>query len=463
MMSLSQAARAVSGTLAGTDLAFSSVSTDNRALIPGALFVALRGERFDGHSFVQAALSAGAAAAMVDARARGEAGGAWPGPLVVVDDTRAALGRLAAAWRLQHALPLIGIVGSNGKTTVKEMTAAILRAGLGADAVLATQGNLNNDIGLPLTLLRLRAAHRAGVVEIGMNHPGETAALAAIARPTIGVINNAQREHQEFMSSVAEVAREHAALVAALPAHGVAVVNADDEFAPLWRKAAAGAGASVRDFGVDRPAAVRARYDLREFSSEVLVSTPEGEARFTLPLAGVHNVRNALAAAASATAAGADLQAVSLGLSGFQGVKGRQQRMSSRAGAVLIDDSYNANPESGRAAIDVLRRFPPPTVLVLGDMGEVGEKGEEFHREIGTYARAAGLTSLLGLGRLSAHSVAAFGPKGEHATSIEELLGMVARHDKPGATLLVKGSRFMRMERVVAAIAAGGEGERKAH
>jgi UDP-N-acetylmuramoyl-tripeptide--D-alanyl-D-alanine ligase len=452
MMSLSQAALAVSGTRAGADVAFSAVSTDTRSIPPGALFVALRGERFDGHAFVGAALSAGAAAALVDRRSRNESG-APPGPVVVVEDTRAALGALAAAWRAKFTLPLIGVVGSNGKTTVKEMTASILRAELGEGATLATEGNLNNDIGLPLTLLRLRGAHRAAVIEIGMNHPGETTVLAAIARPTIGLINNAQREHQEFMHGVEEVAREHASLIGALPAGGVAVINADDDYAPLWREAAAAAGAVVRDFGLERPAWLGARYVAGEFSSDVTASLPGGQARFTLPLPGAHNVRNALAAAAAASAAGASPAAVSRGLEAFRAVKGRQQRKASRAGATVIDDTYNANPESVRAAIDVLRRFPPPTVLALGDMGEVGEQGEAFHREIGSYARAAGVSSLLGLGELARTAVEAFGAPARHAGSVEELVADLGAYDRAGTTILVKGSRFMRMERVVAALA----------
>jgi UDP-N-acetylmuramoyl-tripeptide--D-alanyl-D-alanine ligase len=289
------------------------------------------------------------------------------------------------------------------------MVAAILRLHYGEAAVLATQGNLNNDIGLPLTLLRLRMSHRAGVVEIGMNHPGETAVLGAIARPTIGLINNAQREHQEFMQSVEEVAHEHAALLGTVVRGGRAVINADDEFAPVWRKAAAAAGLAVRDFGIEQPAAVSARYALGDFSSDIALAAPEGEVNFSVPLAGVHNVRNALAAVAAATAAGATLASAASALTRFGGVRGRQQRKRSMAGATVIDDTYNANPESVRAAIDVLRRFAGETTLVLGDMGEVGDQGEAFHREIGEYARDARLGALLGFGEMTRHAVAAFG------------------------------------------------------
>jgi UDP-N-acetylmuramoyl-tripeptide--D-alanyl-D-alanine ligase len=453
MMHLSQAAQAVAGKRLGADVEFSAVSTDTRTIGQGALFVALRGERFDGHAFVPAARAAGAVAAMVD-----EAGAAAAGePALVVGDTRQSLGALAAAWRAKIACPLVGVVGSNGKTTVKEMVAAILRLHYGDAAVLATEGNLNNDIGLPLTLLRLRGSHRAGVVEIGMNHPGETAVLGALARPTIGLINNAQREHQEFMQSVEEVAHEHASLLANVRQGGQAVINADDEFAAVWRKAAADAGLAMRDFALDHPAAVTARCGLAEFSSDIALRSPEGEVRFTLPLAGVHNVRNAVAAVAAATAAGATLASAATALTRFGGVRGRQQRKRSQAGATVIDDTYNANPESVRAAIDVLKRFAGETTLVLGDMGEVGDHGEAFHREIGEYAREARLGALLGFGELTRHAVAAFGAGGLHADSLETLLRQVRERDRAGATLLVKGSRFMRMERVVDALTGTSE------
>ena len=457
MMNLSQAAKAVSGSLRGTDARFDSVCTDSRAITRGSLFVALKGERYDGHAFVPQARASGAVGAMVDSSEADALTAAQP--LVAVDDSRASLGRLAAHWRGRFDIPLIGVVGSNGKTTVKEMTAAILRDALGDSGTLATAGNLNNDIGLPITLLRLANDHRAAVIEIGMNHRGETALLAAIAKPTIGIINNAQREHQEFMRSVREVAEEHAALADALPPGGCLVLNADDAFASLWREHAACAGAQVRDFAVDAQAAVRASCRLEAFASDIALRSPEGETRFTLPLPGVHNVRNALAAAAAATAAGAGLESVARALSSFSGVRGRAQRATSRAGAVVIDDSYNANPESVRAAIDVLAALPAPTVLVLGDMGEVGAQGAEFHREIGIYAKASGISVLYGLGELMRHAVDAFGSGSVHAGSFDDLLVLVMRKDRRGTTLLVKGSRFMRMERVVSALVGNSSPE----
>lgn len=442
-MTLAQAATVLGGELRGSDVRFSSVCTDSRTLKSGDLFVALRGERYDGHDFVAKAAAAGAVAALID-RAHAQAATL---PVAAVDDTTAALGALAAHWRRQFIIPLVAVAGSNGKTTVKEMIAACLRAHFGDAAVLATRGNLNNHIGLPLTLLTLRAAHRVGVVEVGMNHPGETAELAQIAAPTIAVINNAQREHQEFMRSVADVADEHASLIKALPADGVAVINADDEHAGVWRAAAG--QRRVRDFGLSQKAAVSAVCELRAASAHLAVRTPEGAAALELPLAGEHNARNALAAIAAATAAGATLESCVRALSGFAAVKGRLQIKRSRQGALLIDDTYNANPDSVRAAIDVLARAPGRKLLVLGDMGEVGDQGRDFHVEIGAYARERGIDALYALGELAAHAVRAFGEGGRHYAAIETLLVDVGAALGPQAAVLVKGSRFMQMERVV--------------
>ena len=442
-MTLGQAATVLGGELRGSDVRFSDVCTDSRTLKSGDLFVALRGERYDGHDFVAKAAAAGAVAALID---RGHAQ-AVPLPVAAVEDTTVALGALAAHWRRQFDIPLVAVAGSNGKTTVKEMIAACLRAHFGDAHVLATQGNLNNHIGLPLTLLTLRAAHRVGVVEVGMNHPGETAELAQIAGPTIAVINNAQREHQEFMRSVTDVADEHASLIKALPADGIAVINADDAHAAVWRAAAG--HREVRDFGFDPKATVSATCELQAASALLAVRTPEAVATLNLPVAGEHNARNALAAIAAATAAGATLESCVRALSGFAAVKGRLQIKRSRQGALLIDDTYNANPDSVRAAIDVLARTPGRKLLVLGDMGEVGDQGRDFHTEIGMYAHERGIDALYGLGELAAHAVRAFGEGARHYAAIETLLVDVGAALGPQATVLVKGSRFMQMERVV--------------
>ena len=453
-MDLATAARMTGGRRVGGNPTFLRVVTDSRTLAPGDLFVALSGERFDGHAFVPQALRDGAVAAMV---AESAAAG-LPGDLVVVPDPRAGLGRLARAWRERFDLPLAVVVGSNGKTTVKEMIAAALRAHLGAGAVLATAGNLNNAIGLPLTLLRLSEAHRAAVVELGMNHRGETAELAAIARPTIAVVNNAQREHQEFMRSVAEVAAEHADAILALPPGGVAVINADDPYAGAWREAGARAHARVVGFGTGAGADVRGDVALGATGSTLEVATAAGTTTIALAVPGRPMAQNALAAVAAALAAGADLASIRRGLEAFRPVAGRLATHVAPSGAVVIDDTYNANPDSVRAAIDVLAHAGTPRILVLGDMGEVGAEGPAFHREVGAYARAARIDRLYATGAGAALAAQAFGAGARHFDSVDDLAAALAAEAVRGATVLVKGSRFMRMERVVAALSGAGGG-----
>jgi UDP-N-acetylmuramoyl-tripeptide--D-alanyl-D-alanine ligase len=449
MMDTATAARAVHGRVLGGNVRFTRVATDSRTLAPGDLFVAIKGERFDGHDFVRAAFGRGAAAALVaDERA-----GTLAGNLVAVADPLGALGALAAHWRARFRIPVAVIVGSNGKTTVKEMLAAILRAHYGEASVLATEGNLNNAIGLPLTLLRLRPEHEAAAIELGMNHPGETAVLAAIAQPTVAVVNNAQREHQEFMRSVADVAIEHAAVVRTLPEGGTAVLNADDACVDVWRLAARErAGVRVVEFALDHPAAIRLRAPFAGADGALALTTPGGDAQLRLHAPGRHNASNALAAAAAGLAIGVPLAAVVGGLEAFRPVAGRLAMLRAASGAAVIDDSYNANPDSVRAAIDVLAGAPAPRWLVLGDMGEVGADGPAFHREAGAYARAAHIDRLLTTGALAAESGAAFGEGAEHFASVEALAAHVAATARAGTTILVKGSRFMRMERVVAAL-----------
>jgi UDP-N-acetylmuramoyl-tripeptide--D-alanyl-D-alanine ligase len=446
MMRLAEAAAALGGRASGADAQFSGVSTDSRSVKAGDLFVALRGERFDGHDFLGIAAQARAAAVMVDHRYGGE----YPLPALVVDDTRRSLGSLARYWRARFAPALVAVTGSNGKTTVKEMLAAILRRHAGEESVLYTRGNLNNDIGLPLTLLGLRHAHRWCAIELGMNHKGEIAYLAGIARPTVALVNNAQREHLEFMRSVEEVAAENACVYDALPADGTAVINADDAHATQFRTRAG--QRRVVDFGLER-GAVTGGYALGRLSSEIRLRTPAGEADATLAIPGLHNVRNALAAAACAVAVDIPVTSIAEGLTAFRPYTGRLQVKTARSGATVIDDSYNANPDSVRAAIDILASSPAPTALVLGDMGEVGEKGPEFHREVGEYAREKGVSRLLALGEATRDTVAAFGEGGRHFASVEELVAALK-----GETILVKGSRFMKMERVVAALTGTQEG-----
>ena len=440
MMSLLEAAAVLGGRASGADARFDGVSSDSRALKRGELFVALRGERFDGHDFLAGAAARGAAGALVDGAYRGP----FPLPVVIVDDTRLGLGALARHWRARFSPALVAVAGSNGKTTVKEMLAAILRQHAGEHAVLATAGNFNNDIGLPLTLLRMRREHRWCAIELGMNHRGEIPYLAGIAAPTVAVVNNAQREHLEFMNSVEDVAAENSAVYDALPTDGVAVVNADDAQAAFFRGRTG--GRRVVDFGLGA-GAVSGRYELKHLSSEIRIRTPAGQTHATLAIPGIHNVRNALAAAACAHAAGVSMASIGHGLSAFRPYTGRLQVQQTEGGVTVIDDSYNANPDSVRAAIDVLASCPGPTLLVLGDMGEVGDQGPEFHREVGAYARMRGVNGLLAIGEATAHAVAAFGPGARHFARLEELVSAIE-----GRTVLIKGSRFMKMERVVAAL-----------
>ncbi len=433
MMGLAEAGTAMGARVVGEETRFEGVSTDTRSIAKGELFVAIRGDRFDGHEFLAVAKKRGAAAALVDEKYSGEA----PLPILVADDTRRGLGRLGRHWRLRFAPVLIAITGSNGKTTTKEMLASILRAHAGEAQTLATRGNLNTDIGVPLTLLRMRAGHRYCAIELGMNHPGEIAMLAEIARPTIAVVTNAQREHMEFMKSVEATAEENADAFRALPPSGIAVVNVEDKCYPIF-KAAASNRPRV-EFGLAK-GDVRGRYELKGLQSEIVLSTPAGEARATLAIPGVHNVRNALAAAACAHAAGVPPRAIGAGLDAFRPYTGRLQVKTTTAGATLIDDSYNANPDSVRAAIDVLAACPGPTALVLGDMGEVGEQGPAFHVEVGRYAKEKGIDLLFTLGDLSREA------GGRHFENLVEIEASL----KGVKTVLVKGSRFMKMERVVA-------------
>ncbi|WP_407692510.1 UDP-N-acetylmuramoyl-tripeptide--D-alanyl-D-alanine ligase [Ramlibacter aquaticus] len=418
------------------------VHTDTRSLEPGDLFVALRGERFDGNDLIAQAHQQGAVAAIAH---RGRLPAGVPG--LEVDDTRIALGQLAAAWREKFTLPLVAVTGSNGKTTVTQMIAAILRAWQ-PEATLATQGNLNNDIGLPLTLLRLRAAHKVGVTELGMNHPGEIAYLANIARPTVALVNNAQREHQEFMATVEAVAHENGSVFGSLAPHGVAVFPAGDTFSALWRQLAG--TRPCMTFGDTGADIVLAGTEWQQQGHwQVDVRTPAGPVAYPLHIAGRHNVRNSLAAVACALAAGAPLAAIAQGLAAFEPVKGRSRALTTPVGGralTLVDDSYNANPDSARAAVDVLADLPGPRLLVMGDMGEVGDQGPQFHAEVGAYARSRGIEQFFTLGELSRHMGA------RHFEDIESLIAAVCQALPATQSLLVKGSRFMKMERVVDAV-----------
>ena len=438
---LAQLIASMPGSQLIADASFDKVSTDSRTANAGTLFVALRGEIFDAHDFLPQVAANGAAAVIAERLPQG-----WTLPAIVVPNTLTALGQIANQWRRQYAIPLIGVTGSNGKTTVKEMIASILAAAFGEPARLATQGNLNNEIGVPLTLMRLEASHRAAVVELGMNHPGEIARLAAIAQPTVAMVNNAQREHQEFMHTVEAVALENGSVFAALPGDGVAVYPGDDTYTALWQGLAAHCRSLT--FGLDAACQVTCTYASTGFGNNLKVTVPGGGFALKLAAAGEHNVRNALAAIACALAAGIAQDVIVRGLESFAPVGGRLQQKRASNGALVIDDTYNANPDSMRAAIDVLASYPAPRILVVGDMGEVGTQGREFHEEIGAYAQSRCIETVLATGELSRYLVAS---GARHYEQFDDVLAALDEQlgGNSEATVLVKGSRFMKMERVV--------------
>lgn len=443
-MRLSETARVLAARHVGADAVFRSVAIDSRTLEAGALFVALRGPRFDGHEYVAAAGARGAVGAMV-ARALDV-----DLPQLVVRDTRTALGALAAHHRSTLDIPVVAVTGSNGKTTVKEMLGAILGV---RGPVLVTRGNLNNDLGVPLTLLRIEGHHRGAVVEMGANHAGEIAALSRMAAPTVALITNAGPAHLEGFGSLEGVARAKGEIFEGLPAHGTAVINADDAYAAFWRKLA-GRARTTLAFGLEGGADVHADAVtvLPDGSSSFTLVTPQGAVPVTLPLPGRHNVVNALAAAAAALAAGADLEALRAGLGAVRAAPGRLQMRPARAGARILDDTYNANPASLAAALETLGGLPGSHWLVLGDMGELGPEGEALHAQAGRQARAAGVERLYTVGELSRSAARAFGAGAQHFPDAGALAEALAAALRPEVTVLVKGSRFMAMERVVGAL-----------
>ncbi len=446
MMLLSQAAQVLGCEFIGHDVLFTSVSSDSRAINTGDLFVALQGENYDGAAFVASATQSGAVAALVKTTSYRGVGS--PCPLLLVDDTRLALGRLAAHWRAQFSIPVIAVTGSNGKTTVKEMLASILRAATNDDdAVLATLGNLNNDIGMPLTLLKLRAVHRYAVIEMGMSHMGEIEYLTQLARPDVAIVNNAGSAHLAGLGSVEAVARAKGEVFTGLSPQGTAVINADDVYAPLWRELAD--GHTIIEFGLGKNTTVHAQWQVQDYGVRIGVVMPQGSFSAQLQVPGVHNVRNALAATAAALALHVPLPAIVTGLEQFSGVAARLQRKAALHGATLIDDTYNANPASLHAALEVLAQSPGKKILVLGDMGELGEDAVHLHSEIGAEARRFGVSQLLALGKLTPHTVHEFGKGACHFEQIEDLFAVLDKNLDIDSTVLVKGSRFMRMERVV--------------
>ena len=441
-MTLAQIARAVNGTLHGpAELEVRGLFTDTRKPVPGALFVALRGPRFDAHEFLASAEEDGAVAALVEQRQEITL------PQIVVDDTRLALGRLAAAWRETWPGGLVALTGSNGKTTTKEMLAGILRE---RGPTLATRGNLNNDIGVPLMLAELDPAQPFAVIEMGANHAGEIAYLTRLARPDVALVTNTGRAHLEGFGGPEGVVRAKGEIYGGLRPGGVALVNADDAGASHWM--ALNEDLTLLTFGMTRPSSIHGYWDPSPTGGHLRLRTAQGETGIDLNVAGEHNARNALAAASAAIALGFELAEIKAGLEAFGGVPGRLQRKHGPEDSVLWDDTYNANPDSLRAGIEAVRGQGGETWLVLGDMGELGPDSVALHAESGRLARELGVTRLFTVGGLAAHAAEAFGPGAQHFTDIDTLVAALDEALRPGIHVLIKGSRSSRMERVTKAL-----------
>lgn len=443
---LARIAHATEGELHGVDLPVSGVSTDTRSIREGDIFIALAGENFDGHRFVPQAVEHGAVAVIVSQPVDADCA------QIIVKDTRLALGMLASAWRKQFTIPLIAVTGSNGKTTVKEMITAIMSV---RHNTLATQGNLNNDIGVPLTLLRLHAEHQCAVIEMGANHAGEIAYLTKLAAPQVAVITNAGPAHLEGFGSLQGVAQAKGEIYSGLTGSGVAVVNDDDQFAAYWRGLCA--GRTITGFGLQQTSDVTASWHAKDAASEIHLQTGLGEMRLTLHLPGRHNVMNALAASAAAIAAGATLDDIRSGLEGLHSVAGRLQIRPGKSGSRIIDDTYNANPGSLRVALEVLQNFAGRHFLALGDMGELGGETEILHRNAGIQAREHGVSRLYTVGKLASRAAESFGQDAQSFADQPALIDAIEQELAADVTLLVKGSRLAHMERVVQALSTNGE------
>ncbi|MGO2133298.1 MAG: UDP-N-acetylmuramoyl-tripeptide--D-alanyl-D-alanine ligase [Halomonas sp.] len=425
-------------------LAVSGIVTDTRELTPGALFVALVGERFDAHDFIAQARDAGAVAAIVETPVDD------PLPQLVVPDTRLALGLLGRARRRAWQGPLVGVTGNSGKTTVKQILASLLER---RGKTLATHGNLNNDFGAPLTLLGLCAEHRQAVVELGANHLGEIAWTASLAEPDVAVITNVTGAHVGEFGGMGQIAQAKAEVLVSLPSDGVAVLNRDDRYYPLWERLAS--PRQVLDFGFHPSARLRAETlvcDSLGRYAFTLVYNGRQLGRVQLALLGKHNVANALAAAAAALATGFDESLLAEGLASVAPMPGRMSLVEGVRGAQLMDDSYNANPGALAAALETLASQPSPRWCLLGAMGELGQASEALHAEAGRQARALGIDALLTLGAEARPASQAFGDQGHHFENREALLGYALQHLPPDASVLVKGSRSAGMEAVVAAL-----------
>ncbi len=467
MMKLSEVlavfkAKQIEAQLIGDDIAFDCVGIDSRQIKRNQLFIAIKGENFDGNTFAVESLQLGAAAVMVsDATLANQIKHG-----LLVKDTRIALGLMAEYWRQQFAIPVIAVTGSNGKTTVKEMITSILRAASGsADAVLATQGNLNNDLGMPLTLLQVNAKHQYAVIEMGMNHTGEIAYLTKLAHPTVALVNNAGTAHIGELGSKDAIAAAKGEIFTGLQNSGIAIVNADDSYASYWIELIKqlGKDKKITTFGLNSPEMnsidVTALVLEQAGVNQLNLSTPNGSVSFELAVLGQHNISNALAASAVAVALNISLQHIATGLANFSGVAGRLTQRAGFNDALVIDDTYNANPDSMRAAIDVLSAKSGKTIFVMGAMGELGNDAAELHADIGQYAKDAGVQALYAIGENTMEAVSSFevnslgsinkAQQAYHFETTEDLADALKLAMDKYTTVLVKGSRFMSMERVV--------------
>jgi len=443
-LKLSEIAPALGAIHRGKDVKITGITTDTRQIKAGSLYIALSGERFDGHDFVKAAQEQGASAIIVEKTINSDL------PSMRVTDTRKALGDLAKFWRQRFDLPVIAITGSNGKTTTKEMLKSILTAETSAAQVLANEGNLNNDIGVPLTLFNLQAQHRYAVIEMGANHSGEIAYLTSIAQPSCATITHCAPAHLEGFKSITGVALTKGEIFANLKSNGTAIINNDDEYAMLWKQLAA--PHTVQTFALNNSADVTAiEVQLNDNSSNFTLKTKIGEIAIHLPLPGQHNIMNALTASACALACGCSLKIIQQGVQLMQAVKGRLQVIKIK-NITLINDTYNANPTSLNAALGILNKHPSPAWLVLGDMNELGSQSANFHKEAGERARAIGVERLWAIGKMSHYAVESFGKGAQHFENHQDLIKSLCNQLSPETTVLIKGSRGMQMEKVVNAL-----------
>ncbi len=447
MFELSKAASAINAIHLGKNVHVNRVTCDSRSVRQGDLFVALKGQRFDAHKFVGDAFESGAVAAMVH---RGWQGNFQQPLLVVDDDTRLGFGKLAAWWRKKFKIPVIAVTGSNGKTTVKEMITAILRNCDGEETVLATAGNLNNDIGVPITLVQIRECHKYAVIEMGMNNRGEIEYLSGITSPTMGLITNAGSAHIGNLGSISEVAKAKGELVDGLTTGSKIILNLDDPSVGRWKKQAK--GLSVVGFGFNDFSDVSATFDLQNNRSEVDMLVFGKPCKINLNVPGIHNVRNAMAAAAVCSSLGISNKDISVGLEKYVGVAGRLRLIDLPGNIRLYDDSYNANPDSMKAALTVFSGLEGLKFFIMGDMGELGGDSSELHKDIGGFAKEIGVDRLFGFGEAVAFSVEGFGGKSNQYFSKKDLLQDLIMVLQPGVNILVKGSRSCRLETLVSDI-----------